>query len=131
MECICSPSAYQDLASKLLQSYELEALVDETQLFVDNATKHVEAFLAEIAIFAETMYPGVCLGNEYRYESQTMACASLVLECDLLHASFHRILLPVLFACSYSVLPSKRGENALSIAQDITRKTRIVGMGRP
>ena len=107
IDCVSSPSAYQELAPKLLKSYALEALVDEAPMFSDDSIKHAHAFVEEIETCAETMYPGVCLGDEYRYESEAAVGTTLIYRDELVHASFHRIIPTVPFSRSYWVRPGK------------------------
>jgi hypothetical protein len=107
LDCVSSPNAYRSLADKIVRSYAMEALLDlEIGLNIPEL-QEIQAFLEEIGLCEEATYPGVGLGEEYRYQSRGIVGMALMRDEKVVHASFQRHTPPPPFTRSYWVRPGR------------------------
>jgi hypothetical protein len=89
-DVVSSTRAYQVLHPKLIRSYALEALLGGEPVAANGWRDKVLAFFDACRAGTETVYPGVGRGEDYRFESPTVAGAALVAEGKVFHLNAYR-----------------------------------------
>lgn len=95
LELLSRPAAYAKLHDRLLRSYALDALVhrprrqeDEKQE-VDQAL--ADSFVEQSLEAQEEKFPSVGLGDDHRYEADSIVGSALVVDTTPVHLAFFRL----------------------------------------
>ena len=90
LDCVSSTVVRRSLFAKLIRSYAMEAILTSDSAEWDDAHATARQFLYEWSACEETMFAGVCLGNEYRDTCPGVIGSALVHNGQLMHAALHR-----------------------------------------
>jgi hypothetical protein len=107
LDCLSCADAYQHLYPKLIAGYTVEALVHGVPEGESADQQDVQWFLDELGLCQEEAFPGVSLGEEYRYQGPGVVGTALVHDGQVVHASFQRCAVAVPFPRSYWVEPGR------------------------
>ncbi|RKZ82141.1 MAG: hypothetical protein DRR19_21145 [Candidatus Parabeggiatoa sp. nov. 1] len=83
-------SAYQKLHSKLLKSYAMDAMLQQTEQSSTPSIDDMQAFLATAKSCTAQHYPSVGYGDDYRFEGKTMIGSALVADGGVIHTAFFK-----------------------------------------
>jgi len=107
LDCVSSADAYLHLSPKLIAGYTVEALVHGDPEEDSADQRDVQWFLDELGSCQEEAFPGVSLGEEYRYQGPGVIGTALAHDGQVVHASFQRCAVAVPFPRSYWVEPGR------------------------
>ena len=94
LDVISSKSAYKILHKKLIKSYALDSMVEKENKKISsniNIAK-VQQFIKEIISCEETKNDSVGYGYDYRFDCDSYIGSTLVVNDDVIHASFFKSL---------------------------------------
>jgi hypothetical protein len=83
-------SAYQKLHSKLIKSYAMDAMHQQTKPHSTPSISKVRAFLEATADCTAETYPSIGYGDDHRFEGKTMVGSALVANESVIHIAFFK-----------------------------------------
>ncbi len=88
---ISREKAFEELFPKMVKSYAMEAVLEDTQDEKDVEPGLAEGFIKEASECSEKTYDSVGSGRDYRYESKTMVGSALAVDDSVIHMAFFRV----------------------------------------
>ncbi|MBM3281043.1 MAG: dual specificity protein phosphatase family protein [Candidatus Handelsmanbacteria bacterium] len=107
LDWLSSADAYIQLASKLIAGYSMQAVIDVAGSTEPVPEEEIRCFLDELGRCEELVFPGVGIGQEYRYHGLGGVGTALLSDGQIVHGSFQAKYPEVPFARSYWVLPGR------------------------
>lgn len=83
--------AFAELFPKLIKSYAMEAVLEDTQRESKGDLQQAEEFIKEAAGCDEKTYDSIGRGRDYRYESKSMVGSALAVDGQVIHLAFFRV----------------------------------------
>ena len=90
LDLVSRPAVYAELHAKLVKSYAMEAILQETPPAAHASEDTARAFLAGLQAAEERTYPSVGLGTDYRYRAKELVASALVHENEVVHLAAFR-----------------------------------------
>ena len=90
LDLVSHSTAYSKLHPKLIRSYALESLREQTGKTItpDQALDRTSAFLDHLQEARVTPFPSVGYGSDLRFQAKGLVGAALVHENEIIHAAF-------------------------------------------
>lgn len=87
-EMLSNEESYQKIHSKLVRSYALGALLQQTQQGYEVSKNQAKAFLREVVKCDESRFAAVGQGDDYRFEGPGIVGSALVVNDQVVHIAF-------------------------------------------